>query len=300
MGPGDRCQKLAERIVRIMEKGQTAGAGMCHYIDSTFGNPTKAELAAMVADDSNSETDPLLDLIFFPDEALQQEIEEVLEEEAAPGLDDADLAALLASRVLTVPVFFPDQQEPLRVTMPSGMAEVLVRRLRISRRIPSRLQDEIAANVPAVHRVACKVKLRNARFDFSEGSVAFLETFFAKVPAEQSGFWECLTFALGFLEEAGEAPDLYQALMRKKRILLRSLHQAEQYARKLQRSNMETLLQQGIRMPHIDIQAARRTVALIDRIGIQVFGFTDPDPGPAAVCQEWDPEDMEKIFDVFK
>ena len=70
----DDCARVASRIRDMLARGVALGPEILHFIDSTCFNPTAAELAAVAGDESASERDPLLELLFTPDEAFQIEL----------------------------------------------------------------------------------------------------------------------------------------------------------------------------------------------------------------------------------
>ena len=63
--------------------------------------------------------------------------------------------------------------------------------------------------------------------------------------------------------------------MDKKKACFRSLQQADRFEKQLAKSNMETLLLQGVRVPHINKTEARQKMAFIDRISFAVFGRSE-------------------------
>ena len=81
--------------------------------------------------------------------------------------------------------------------------------------------------------------------------------------------------ALGILEEADDWSDIYHALSSKKAVCFHSLLCAERFEEQLQKNNIETLLLQGVRPVPIDKDAVRRSMEIIDRICLAVFGKTE-------------------------
>lgn len=283
-------ESVARRIIAALEQAQTAGEVLVHYIESTFGSLSPETVAAAVADDTNPEQEPLLDLLFFPDAVLQEQIEDDLEAALLQPADEPALADLLASRPPTLSLLLPNSKAAMRIRMPERAAGDLIKRLRVSRRIPGRLKSAVAAHMGPSDGRRCKVELRNARLVFNDVNTSFLVQLFTRMPAHQSGFWDCLKFALDFLETTEGESDLWSALLKRKKRLVRHLRQAEQQSEHLQRSNMETLLQQGFRMPHIDIQETRRKIAWCDRLAVQVYDAPLPDSPPArSETREFDP-----------
>lgn len=62
----DPCFILARQILAVLTPGLKLGPRALQYIDSTFSNPSIEALAVILADESNCETETLLELIFFP------------------------------------------------------------------------------------------------------------------------------------------------------------------------------------------------------------------------------------------
>jgi hypothetical protein len=117
--------------------------------------------------------------------------------------------------------------------------------------------------------------MRNSRFAPADEKTKFLCLFFEKFDPQDNDIFECLEFALGFLDEPILDNDIYQTLMAKKAFYFRSLQKAIQLDTQLQKHNMETLLAQGKRVVLIDQRDARHKMRIIDRIGRTVFGKTE-------------------------
>ena len=79
---------------------------------------------------------------------------------------------------------------------------------------------------------------------------------------------------LNFLEEIDDHKNIFSALLKKKNDYLQNIRKAEQIKKQIAGKNMETLILQGIRVPHISKESARKNIELIDRINLAVFGQT--------------------------
>jgi len=81
--------------------------------------------------------------------------------------------------------------------------------------------------------------------------------------------------------------------MARKKANIQNLQQASRFEEQLRRSNMETLMLQGVRAPHIDPDALREELRLIDRISRTVFGSTEYflSPGSGEDLGLFDPRD---------
>ena len=59
----EKCRLLAQELRKILGGNLIISSDVNHYIDSTFSNPTAAELQIILNDDSNCEKDSLMELL---------------------------------------------------------------------------------------------------------------------------------------------------------------------------------------------------------------------------------------------
>ena len=71
---GRKCQILADKIRRIFKAGLSVDQAAIHYMDSTFSDHSTQTLAAVIQDPCNCERDPLIELLYFPDESIQVQL----------------------------------------------------------------------------------------------------------------------------------------------------------------------------------------------------------------------------------
>lgn len=270
-----KCARLAAEIRRILSNGITLGGDVIHYIDSTFSNPTLEELQALLYDDSNCEKDSLMELLFFPDESMQLQLEELLETLRLRQQDEKKLQNFLCREPLQAVFRFPQKKESLNLLLPQEVAPVLISRLHIAKHLDPNLRHAINSRAAADVRNRYKVKIRNSRFLAGENKIQFLCDFFEKMQPESHDFSECLDFALSLLDEIDQDTELYRALMAKKKFYLRTLEKAKQLETRLQKNNPETLLLEGKRVILVDKADARRKMLIIDRISRAVYGKTE-------------------------
>ena len=95
------------------------------------------------------------------------------------------------------------------------------------------------------------------------------------MPLEDEAFVDHLHFSLVFLQEHPDAGNLYAALMDRKRFIYRHLLESRRAAERTARSNMETLVMTGVRTPYFNVDHGERTLGMIDRIALAVFGRTE-------------------------
>jgi len=271
----DDCARVASRIRGMLARGVTLGPEVLHFIDSTCFNPTAAELAAVAGDESASERDPLLELLFAPDEAFQVELEETL---AGRKLDEEWVAGLLCRPPLQVRFRFPDAREALGLEMTPPLARHFVSQLRIERSIPGDLSQALESAAAAGERHRARVLIRNARVQLTDETVAFLRDCLTQVGLRDGQAWECLSCALDVLADGQHPADIFLALADRKGWLVKALTRGRKQGELLGQANIETLISQGARLTVIDEEDTRRRIGCIDRICAAVFGRLPP-PG---------------------
>jgi len=270
-----KCNQLAEKIRKILGCGITLENDVVHYIDSTFSNPTTAELETILQDDSNCEKDPLMELLLYPDESIQLRLEALLERLQFSAAEEQFVPYYLFREPIPVRIRFPDDRESLSLIVTEDIACQLITRLHISKHLDGKLLEVINKSAEAETRDGYKVKIRNSRFSPDQNKIQFLCDFFEKLESPNPDFNTSLDFALSWLDELAENQDLYQALMSKKRFYLRSLQKAKKLETQLLKNNLETLLSQGKRVILVDKEDARKKIWLIDKISRAVFGKTE-------------------------
>jgi len=271
----EKCNHLADEIRKILGAGITLGDDVIHYINSTFSHPTIEELQAILQDDSNCEKDSLIELLFFPDETMQLELEEMLESLQLGKPDEDKVRGALCRVKLPVMMRLPEDRGTIDLVLPHEVAPGFIARLRIAKHLDEKLREVINRRAGGDAANGYKVKIRNSRFLPAEKKIRFLCDFFEKVATQSHDFNICLDFALSFLDELKDDQDLYPALMAKKRFYLRSLQKAKKLETQLEKSNLETLLSQGQRVILVDKADARKKMLVIDRISRAIFGKTE-------------------------
>jgi hypothetical protein len=295
-----KCNQLADKIRKVLGNGITLGGDVVHYIDSTFSNPNIEELEAILLDDSNCEKDSLMELLFFPDESMQFELEEMLENLQLGNLDEDKVGDALCREPLRVNMRLPRDRGSIDLELPHEVIPGFITRLNISKHLNTKLREVINKYADEGAGNGYKVKIRNSRFLPGEKKIHFLGDFFEKLAPQSHDFNICLDFALAFLDEMNQDQDLYPALMAKKRFYLRSLQKAKKLENQLQKSNLETLLSQGKRVILVDQTDARKKLLIIDRISRAIFGKTeyiddlDPDGNPIEFRSDQDIQDIIK------
>lgn len=272
----ERHRRLVGRIEKLLRAGIEVGPDLLGYIDATFSNPSVRDLEGIVADESDPEREGLLELIFFPDEPMQQKLEELLPEEGGLEQGDVDaVAAELSARRIQTALFFSDRRDRLAVDFPPGLVTTFLQRLNLTRRIEPRLATAISTLAAPTDRIAVRVKLRNNRKPMGDGKVRFLCDFLDKLGGDDR-LLACLDFTLSFLEDIEDGADVYAALMNRRRIGWQLLQKSAQFEEKLKHDNIETLMLRGERAPHVSKEELLKTIAFIERISLAIYNRLDP------------------------
>lgn len=270
----DKNKKVAKKIVEILRSGLTINADTQHYIDSTFSNPSSDMLAALVKDEINCEADSLVELLFFPDESVQLQLEEIIDAVCFEKRDERAIRDKVCSRLSQTRICLHGGRGSFEMAViPSNVAK-FVARLNLSRLLDPRLRSAIDKFVDQRLQNRCKVRLRNARRISSPAHILFLVDFFKKLQTDPAEFLDALDFILNFLDGLEDEADIFEALMARKRFYYRSLQKAKNLDIQLTKHNVETLLLKGKRLSYVDKADARKKIKIIDRISLAVFGKT--------------------------
>jgi hypothetical protein len=295
-------QQFAVSLKEIIAKGFTIEPATERYIHSTFSHPGAADVLAILNDETDCERDSLVELIFFPDEALQVGLEGQLEAGAFGAEDERRLLAMLLAEPLETALIFPATHETFALRMPQLALRRFVTRLHIPYRLDRRLCRILDQRIAPELRQIIKVKLRNARIRFSEIQGEFLGRFLASLDARHTDYLDCLALLLTIGAEIGPTTDIYKLLTEMKRTYFQSLEKAEEFQRRLGRSNMETLMLQGFRPAFIDPADGRKKMRLIDTICQAVFGrseyFAKAEARDLDLDQASGDESLRKVLDL--
>ena len=271
----DKCGLLAKKLHKIFDDGIALSSEVIHYIDSTFSNPTTTELQTILHDDTNCERDSLMELLLFPDETMQLQLESLLESLHFQQADEKYVLGDLLQDPVQATIRFPGDRGSLRLRVTEDVGSRFISRLNISRHLNPNLLEALNQHQDETISDRIKVKLRNSRFSPTTEKIEFLCLFFKKLDLQDTDIFECLDVALSFLDEPTIDNDIYRTLMAKKKFYFRSLQKAKQLDTQLQKQNVETLMAQGRKVVLIDQRDARKKMRIIDRISQAVYGKTE-------------------------
>lgn len=261
-----RCALLAKRIAEILRGDLELSKEILDYIDSTFSNPSLKELEEIINNESNCEKDSLLELIFFPDESIQIQLEDLLEREAFQKTDEKKVFNYLLLQGVETIIHFPNRRGSLKLTLPYSAAAQFVNRLNIANNPDQRLVESTDKYVAEKAKDLVRVKLRNSRFPQSENIIVFICSFLEKMDSERNDFFECFDFILNFLDEVHDDNNLFDALQGRREFYLANLQKAQKLEQNLKKKNVETSILQDERIPYINKEEMLSKIATIDKI----------------------------------
>jgi len=169
-----KCNQLADKIRNLLGNGITLDGDVVHYIDSTFSNPKIEELKAILLDDANCEKDSLMELLFFPDESMQLELEEMLEHLQLGKPDEDKVGDALGRESLRVNIRLPQDRGSIDLELPHEVIPGFIARLHISKNLDPKLREVINKYADEGAGDGYKVKIRNSRFLSGEKKIHFL------------------------------------------------------------------------------------------------------------------------------
>ena len=275
MTPENIHKQIADKIIDILQGGLAINADTQHYIDSTFSHPNIEELDKLLQDESSCETDSLMELLFFPDESVQMQLEELLEDTRIQLKDESAIQTQICSQSFQTRFRFSDGRGTLKMKVTPTHVNAFMERLNLTRSLDPKIGAAIKQHVAGPFQTQCKVRFRNARPICAPHKILFLQSYFEKMETGDDAFFEYLDFTLGFLGELDDQSDIFKGLMTYKKIYFQSLQKAAKLEKQLKKHNVETLLLGGTRLANMDKADARKKIQMIDRISLSVFGKSD-------------------------
>jgi hypothetical protein len=263
-----RIIRLAAAVREVLVGGLEVTEADVEAVRASLGEAAAGNLPALLGSEEAEEAS-FAELLLSPGPGATLRLEPAL---AAANLTGADVPALcraVAPGPVASALLLPGGRRAAVTLAPEDAAR-FVARLKPAANPPAELVRLLAIACPPEEALAARVGLRHSRLAFDAEQTVFLAALIRGL-ADEPDFSPALTFALGFLGHA-DARDLARALAAHLEALLRDLMRAERFAALLAGSNFETLRAQGVREPHLDVDALRRELTLADRVGRAVYG----------------------------
>ncbi len=265
--------RLIDAIVSVFSKGLVLGTEELHYLESAIGDSRAKSVADIFSSEQDFEQQAFAQLVFFPDEVLQERLEPLLS-----GTDytiedrDAIIDALTRRRMQTT-LYFPDQKVGIKIHIPEDALRLYVCRLNIEKTVAPEIGDTLNRCIsdPAeINRV--RVRVRNSRSIFCGAALSFFCRCIEKLHSDARYFRDSLDLILELLQPPQTDDDYYGMLAAQKYRCLKMLHDDRKTRNDLVRQNTEILMLKGMHVGAVNTGAVIRQIELIDHICLSVFG----------------------------
>jgi len=273
---------LAHWLRALLQSGLSVTEDVLAYTEASFGT---GDLAAVLTGEADSEIDSLMELVFFPDRDTQIQYERQWGDVLFSPTDLDAVIQALCRDPLDVPLLaFPEAGPPLIVRAPDFAVSAFVERLKITWQPPDGLVPAIQHHDSEHKRLCLRVCLRNARLEWHTNQAAMARRFLSIAGDNDFDDEQLTGFLLTLLPDLSPDMDHFDFLVAKKFSFFQSLCKAEDFERKRQSSNMETLMLQGARSAHGSIDAWRKNMRQVDHLCQAMFGRTQFFQQPTEQC----------------
>ena len=295
--PSHAIAPLARAIADILERGLPQDEAALHCIRSTHGELSPAAIAALAADEDDPQAAPLLELLLFPGRQTALELEEAMAEAALGPADLPALAQALAGLGPRPTARLPDGEIVPLPVLETDQAARLVARLAPHRSLPEAARQAIEAAYPGLGR-RLAADARQIGPVWSRGALAFFINCLQRLPAvrpDPDKAAAVARFVLRLLADLPESALPLPALMARQARLVAQLRRARLQEEALAKSNFETLIMAGNRLPYLHAPDIAEELALAEAAILAVTGRPAPEAGPS--CQDLGAfAEMEEVF----
>lgn len=289
----DRQRALAQWIRAVIAESIPLPGDISDYMTATFGT---SDLASIIAEDATGEIDSLLELIFFPDIAIQIRFEAQWGQTVFTRKDRTTVQTLVCQTPLVSTLIPSPEGRSVQLTVPDFALQAFVQRLNITWQPAPQLVDTLTWRWPKMDADQIRVHLRNARVDWRIEQTDLVNHFLTKMPPDAEKTSIYLTFLLTILSELHVDTDPFDFLIAKKFFYFQSLCKAEDFERKRHTSNMEIIMLQGNRAAHGNVAQWRQQMQWIDHICHTLFGRTHFFQQPDEQSVDFQSEDNTQIM----
>lgn len=303
-----RIQKLADAIEKTLEQGIYLSKETAHFMESTCGIAHPADLVRALAPPLDAEAESICEMIFYPDEVQQMRLEPAAQECGALGREELGMVEeMIAERSIEAGIFFPGFDSPASIPMPGEAAARFVRRLGLDRLIDPGILSTVHERAGSRQRgVALAVRLRNARFAFSENRRFPLEAFLIRMDGADPGFMDLFDMLCRVLDAVDDREELYDALMDRKRRCVEMIQRAEKNRKDLEKQPVEALMMRGASIAAVNEEETKREMHQIDQIALCLYGRTEhaammteqASPAIHTGVYKMDADDMERVIRI--
>ena len=247
-------KKISAIINSHFEKGIVLNPDLIDYLDSICEIVSLNDIKGI----DPAELDSFYELLFYPDIRLQILIEDVIGESVLDK-DQVDEVRALVKRD-HVKIIFNDEE--LTIKVESYFIGQFLKRLRLT----NTLINELAIKEI---RAEDAVSLRNSGLKSDKRYLSFLRELYDKKEFF-TDFYSILKLSLKTLCENSKN-ELKNVFIEKKLFYATLIQKELHFMELLKKSNIETLMMQGVSTPSVDIEESLNNIKLITRINAVIF-----------------------------
>jgi hypothetical protein len=244
------------------------------FVTATSGDAEAETLRAALADTTASEAETLLELLLFPDTAFQVHIEPLLSQLNSAVEQERYLCACLRQPSIDLTLEIDDADGLLRLPLTSEFLDRFVTRLKIGKHWPAPLDRALTQHLNEGEQMRVRVMLRNTSVELGDSFAEICGRFLAALTSSHRDFWPALSLVIQLAAEFEAATDPFELLADHKQRAFQMVEQQREFEHRLQRSNIETLMGQGQRVPTLAKADALKQMRIIDAVSQALFGRT--------------------------
>jgi hypothetical protein len=265
---------LADTLRSHLSRPLQLDADTERFVTATYGDAEAETLRAALADTSASDAETLLELLLFPDFAFQVHIEPLLSQLNSAAEQERYLGVCLRQPPIDLTLEIDDADGLLRIPLPGEFLDRFLSRLKIVKRCPVHLDRALTQHLNEGEQMRARVILRNTSVELGGRFAEICGRFLAALTSSHRDFWPALRLVIHLAVEFEAATDPFELLAEHKQRAFQMVEQQRELEHRLQRSNIETLMGQGQRVPTLAKADALKQMRIIDTISQALFGRT--------------------------
>lgn len=281
---------LIRSLTAVFAAGLPQDDTVAHFIASTLGTVSPRELARLLADRDDPQAASLFELLLFPDRRIALALEPLLLA-ARLGPDAIDsLIDTLAATVSQGAALLPDGTR-LPLPLARGDIERFIRRLAPQRNMPEAAMTTAEKRFGREAAMDLAVTARQTLPEWTPGATAFFTSLLGRLDPLSPKSLPAARYGLAFLAGLPAEKHPLPALSARWSQLAAQLRRARQQEDALAKSNFETLIMTGARLPYLHAPDIEAEQALAETALVALTGRRPQEN--AGVCH-----DLGTVLDV--
>lgn len=270
-----------------------------HFLSSTFSVTSLTELENLAHPDRSDELGLFLEMVLAPSLTIRKKIEPFVWDAVFSDDQERRLRQAVENAVTRISFTFQGQNDTATLSVPSAFLGNYVKKLRLTRSIPSALLWRMDACLTLPLKVETCVKLRISDITFDEPNMDFLSIFIGESRCFKGDYSAHLDFALSMMNLSGLHNRLEETLIQSLRRFLKIRNQIRDAGDMMKKNSMEALMMKGFVVPPQSQEDIDTRIALARRILACVYGRVDTEENTVSeidLGHHSDGESLERII----